>query len=97
MHFFTVISVQLHLGDANLRRAKLGGASLSGADLRDAENLTNEQIKTTCRWDKAIHTESAWDKVQDEWIPKDSEENQRKIDEIKNDKASEPKKPPNCN
>jgi uncharacterized protein YjbI with pentapeptide repeats len=84
------------LSNANLSNANLSNAYLTGASLDEVQNLTNKQIKTTCKWDEAIYTEAEWDNAQYKWMPKDSVKNQKKIDEIKNDKASDPKIPPIC-
>ena len=64
------------LSEANLRRADLSGADLRradlwGADLSEAKNLTPQQIKLTCNWEKAIYTE-------------DTQENRKYIEELKN-------------
>jgi uncharacterized protein YjbI with pentapeptide repeats len=42
------------LRGANLNGANLNGANLKGAVLSEADNLTNEQIKSACFWDEAI-------------------------------------------
>jgi len=84
-----------NLTGASLFGANLTGASLFGANLNSA-NLTNTQIKTTCEWKSAIYTKVEWDISKKEWILKDPAANQKRIDEINNDIASNPKKPPNC-
>jgi len=84
------------LESANLNQAVLFKANLNRAYLYNAKNLTNKQIKSACFWEKAIYTEFAPDKTKIGWIVKDPEANQRKIDEIKQDKASEPPTPPDC-
>jgi hypothetical protein len=58
--------------------------------------LTNEQIKSACFWEKSIYTEPVFDNKTNGLIAKDPKANQRKIEEIKQDKASDPPKPPDC-
>lgn len=81
---------------ANLKGANLKGAYLEGANLDEVKNLTLEQIKLSCNWGKAVYTEASWSDLHEKWIAKDKKANQVKINEIKNDEASEPKKPPEC-
>jgi uncharacterized protein YjbI with pentapeptide repeats len=99
-----------NLNNANLENAYLSRANLNNADLENAnlenavlykynaKNLTNEQIKSACFWEKAIYTEldltNGW--PTNGWIAKDPKANQRKIDEIKQDKASDPLERPDC-
>lgn len=79
------------LDNANLKGAQLGGAYLFQTYLFNAKNLTNEQIKSACNWKSAVYTEA------DENLkPKDAQANQKRIQEIENDKASDPKKPVDC-
>jgi uncharacterized protein YjbI with pentapeptide repeats len=88
------------LKSANLRVAFLDSANLDSANLNNTENLTNKQIKLACFWEKAIYTEARreFDKDRDEffWTATNKTANQRKIDEIKQDKASDPPNPPDC-
>ena len=98
------------LRSANLQSAKLQSANLNFANLFGAKNLTNEQIKSACFWETAIYTESRYSISKSEYskpepksesilgglIVEDPKANQRKIDEIKQDKASDPPKPPDC-
>jgi uncharacterized protein YjbI with pentapeptide repeats len=83
------------LSSANLKSASLYNASLYNAYLYNAKNLTNKQIKSACFWENAIYTEFAFDETKG-WIIKDTKANQRKIEEIKQDKTSDPPKPPDC-
>ena len=86
-----------NLESANLGIAYLQSAYLESANLFRAKNLTNKQIKSACSWEKAIYTESIFnDENELRWIAKDPKANQRKIDEIKQDKASDPPTPPDC-
>ena len=80
---------------ANLAFADLAFADLAFANLNSADNLTNKQIKSACSWEKAIYTEAEFDETNG-WSAEDPKDNQRRIDEIKQDKASDPPKPPDC-
>ena len=95
------------LRGADLRNANLREANLRDAKLRlrkidfwrvflwRAENLENVQLKSACFWDEAIYTKEAeWNSEKWSWIPKDEEANQRRLEAIRQDKASNP---PNCN
>jgi uncharacterized protein YjbI with pentapeptide repeats len=85
------------LGSANLIRANLSRAYLGGAYLANAQNLTNQKIKSACSWEQAIYTERTSDNNEGQiWIAQDPKANQRKIAEIKQDKASDPSTPPDC-
>jgi uncharacterized protein YjbI with pentapeptide repeats len=83
------------LYSANLENANLKSANLKSAILYNTKNLTNQQIKSACFWEEAIYTEPVYDREK-RWIAKDPKANQRKIDEIKQDKASDPPKHPDC-
>ncbi len=72
------------LSAANLQQADLSKADLSAANLQQAKNLTFKQIKLACNWEKAIYKE-------------DESENQKYIEDLKKDKSSDPKEPPDCN
>jgi hypothetical protein len=77
--------INANLSQADLKDADLSGANILGANFINAENLTNKQIKAACNWEEAVYTEA------DENLKaKDPEANQKKIQEIKNDKASDP-------
>lgn len=79
------------LDNANLKNAQLDGAYLLQTYLFKAKNLTNKQIKSACNWKGAIYTEA------DENLKaKDREANQRRIEEIEDDKASDPPTPVDC-
>jgi uncharacterized protein YjbI with pentapeptide repeats len=91
--------VFLHRADlhrANLSGANLHRADLSGANLDGAKNLSNQQIKSACFWEKAIYTGTEWNRREKRWILVDEKANQNKIEEIRQDKTSDPKDPPNC-
>ena len=68
---------------ANLRIADLFGANLRDAELSSARNLSNEQIKSACFWEEAIFIE-------------EEQANRERIEEIRQDKASDPKNTPDC-
>ncbi len=70
-----------YLHHANLEGAYLYSAYLKGANLIKAKKLTPSQIKSACYWEKAIYKEA----------------NQQYIDQLKKDKASDPKKSVDCN
>ena len=84
-----------NLNSANLIDANLDSANLIGANLDSVENSTNTQVKSACFWEKAIYTASGIDETNG-WIAEDPKANQRRIDEIKQDKASDPPTPPDC-
>jgi hypothetical protein len=79
------------LYEADLKSAILDEANLESAILIDAKNLTNTQIKSACFWDKAIYKGV----FVDEWIA-DEKANQAFIEQLKQDKASDPKVKPDC-
>ena len=85
-----------NLQGAYLQDADLQGANLTGANIQNVEKLTNIQIKAACHWEKAIYTQAKWDNNKYLWAAKDETANQKKIDEIKQDKASEPTDPAKC-
>ncbi len=96
-----------NLSDANLSGANLSDANLSGANLSDA-NLKNAylisknvnilitlpQIKSACYWEKAFY-KGRYDDENYTWII-DEKANQEYIEELKKDKASDPKEPVDC-
>ena len=65
-----------------------------------AENLTPEQIKSACFWDKVIYKgEWVWNQKTGTWVPKnqqDREDNDNYIKELKKDKSSDPEQPVDC-
>ncbi len=79
---------------ANLRYAQLIGANLRYANLIEAKNLTPSQIKLACYWGKAIY-KGNWDEEKRRWIV-DEKANKEYIEELKQDKASDPKEPVDC-
>jgi uncharacterized protein YjbI with pentapeptide repeats len=90
-----------NLSGADLRETILGNADLSGADLKGAslfraDHLTHKQIKLACNWEEVFYTEADFDTSKSIVIPKDKQANQAKIDEIRNDTASDPTNPSDC-
>ena len=77
-----------NMSHANLRGAYQSDANLTGANLYSAklinvENLTSDQIKSACNWEKAVY--------------KDNQEEQKTyIKQLKLDKDSDPEKPVDC-
>ncbi len=82
-----------YLREANLQKAGLWGANLQEAYLVDAEELTSEQIKSSCFWEKAIYKGEMND--EGNWVAIEPD-NTNFIEELKNDKSSDPKEPINC-
>ena len=90
-----------NLGGAKLIRANLGGANLDSANLestnlKSTKNLSTPQIKSACFWEKAIFTDFEWNEKEQKWVARDKQANQQKIEEIRQDKASDPTNPPDC-
>ena len=96
------------LRDADLRGTNLSSAYLSSADLRGADLrganfnsfeklISNRQIKSACFWEEAIYTDAEWNYIRRKWIAVNEKVNQKRIEEIRQDKASDPKNPPDCN
>ena len=81
--------------NADLSDADLRGANLEGANLGYTE-ISYSQIKSTCFWDRAIYTNSVWNKKEKKLEPVDKQANQEKIKEIRQDKASAPENRPDC-
>jgi uncharacterized protein YjbI with pentapeptide repeats/energy-coupling factor transporter ATP-binding protein EcfA2 len=84
----------ISLYSADLSGTSLDGASLDGASLRGVKNITNSQIKSACFWNRAFY-KGHWDDKQIRWIT-DEPANQQYIDQLKKDKFSDPKTPPDC-
>ena len=78
----------------NFKEVDLLGANLDGAHLIEAKNLTPSQIKSACYWETAIY-KGHWNDEQKKWVI-DEEANEQYIDQLKEDKASEPKEPVDC-
>ncbi len=74
----------------------LSNSNLFRANLFRAKNLSNTQIKSACFWEEAIYTDADWNEKEYKWVVKDEQANQQKIEEIRQDHASDPTKPPDC-
>ncbi len=74
---------QADLEEANLQQANLRAANLQQAFLVGAKNLNHQQIKSACFWEQAIY------KFEDK-------ENKQFIEELKQDKKSDTKRPIDC-
>ena len=89
-----------NLQEAYLKNANLQEAHLKNANLTDAQYLEPHQIISTCFWEEAIHKgEWNWDEDNKKWLPKNEQakqDNTNYIEELKRDKASNPKKEPDC-
>ena len=85
---------QAYLYQANFDQSNLSGANLHGAHLIEAQNLTPAQIKSACHWEAAIYRR-VWSSEQSKWIIARAA-NQQFIKQLKQDKASDPKKPVDC-
>ena len=86
-----------YLQSANLQGAYLRRANLQGANLWSAQNLTPQQIKSACNWDKAIY-KGKWNLTSEKGLVREAIEpdNTNFIEELKQDKASDPTEPPRC-
>lgn len=83
-----------HFYRANFNHANLYRANLEGAHLIEAQNLTNVQIKSACNWSKAIY-KGIWSSAQSKWVV-DKKGNQQFIQQLQQDKDSDPKQPVDC-
>ena len=83
-----------NLSYANLSYANLSRADLISTDLSHAQNLTLSQIKTACNWSQAFY-KSNWNNETRKWIV-NKEANQQFIQQLQQDKDSDPKTPVDC-
>ncbi len=83
-----------YLSSANLRSAYLISAYLYRANLINVINLTSSQIKSTCYWEQAFY-KGNYDQENYKWIV-DEKANKQYIEQLKQDKASDPKEPVDC-
>ena len=83
-----------NLSYANLQGANLSYANLQGVNLWQANNLTSEQIKSACFWEKAIY-KGKWNSQMETWVAIEAH-NTNFIEELKKDTASDPKEAPDC-
>ena len=92
-----LISANLYsanLYSAYFESATLIDANLYSATLIDAKNLTSQQIKSACNWEKAFY-KGNFDEEQRRWII-DEKANEEYIKKLEADKASDPEKPVDC-
>ncbi len=82
------------LNFANLEQANLEQANLDHANLIEVHNLTPSQIKSACSWQTAIFR-GEFAPEQKTWRV-DEKLNQQYIEQLKQDKASNPKYPIDC-
>ena len=85
---------QAQLSHAYFHRANLKEANIFRANLIDAKHLSPSQIKSACYWSQAIY-KGEWDRAQRKWIIA-QQANQQYIDQLQQDKASDPKEPVDC-
>ena len=83
-----------NLDHANLKSANLERANLSSAIMIDTKNLTPTQIKSACNWEKAFY-QGRFDSDYSKWII-DRQANQEFIQQLQQDKDSDPKQPVDC-
>ena len=98
------ISNGANFSNANLNDAVLSGAQLNDVNLRNAnlndaslfavKNLTPKQIKSACYWEKAFYKDK-YDTEQSKGITF-RQANQKYIEKLKADRASDPEKPVDC-
>ena len=81
------------LRDSNLQKTNLRNANLRETQLYGAKNLTFKQIKLACNWEKAIY-KAKWNEEKQFWAIEP--DNTKFIEELKNDRESDPKEPPDC-
>ena len=83
-----------NLALANLRNANFESANLSFAYLINTKHLKPTQIKSACHWQTAFY-QGDWDSEQAKWIVNE-QANQQYMEQLKLDKASDPKEPVDC-
>ena len=93
------ILIGTNLSGADLFSADLFGADLFGANLKSVSlmhvnNLTLSQIKLACNWESAFY-KGYFDPKKEQWIV-DKSANQQYIEQLKQDKASNPQKEVDC-
>ena len=79
---------------ANFQGTNLYRANLHNAHLIEAQNLTPSQIKSACNWDEAIF-KGVWSSKRSKWVA-DKQANRQFIQQLKQDKDSDPKSDINC-
>jgi hypothetical protein len=86
------------LKEVNFDKANLEKADLSGTKFQDVKNLTHEQIKSACNWEKGLYKfDKKWNnEVKRNDYIFNEKENKKYIEELKLDIKSNPKEQPNC-
>ena len=79
---------------ANLYNANLEQANLYHANLIEVHNLTPAQIKSACYWETAMYR-GDFDNEKKIWLV-DKKLNQQYLEQLKQDRTSNPKHPVNC-
>ncbi len=85
---------QTYFSRSNFDQSNLYAANLKGAYLIEAQNLTNAQIKSACNWSQAVY-KGIWSTSKSQWVI-DETANQQFIQQLKQDKDSDPKTPVDC-
>ena len=103
-HFYHADFTQAYLHRANISNAyfyrtnfqqtNFYGANLQGAYLIETQNLTPTQIKSACNWEKAIY-KGVWKMDKFRWEV-DEKANQQFIQQLQQDKDSDPHKLVDC-
>ena len=96
VNFLSADLTSANLSGADLTSANLKSSNISSSRLYGVNNLSNIKIKSACFWEKAIFTEWEWNQKEKKYVAIDEQANQEKIEEIRQDKGSDPKKPPDC-
>ena len=86
------------LREVDFDKTNLEKADLSGAKFQDVKNLTHEQIKSACNWEKGLYKfDKKWNnEVKRNDYIFNEKENKKYIEELKLDIKSNPKEQPNC-
>jgi len=82
------------INGADINGAYLNNSNLNGAILSRVKNLTFSQIKSACNWDKAYYKVN-WNQENSQWVV-DQIANQKFIEKIDQDQASDPQKQADC-
>ncbi len=83
-----------YLEGAYLSGAELRYANLEGAYLNEVENLTSQEIKSACNWEKAIYR-GEWSAKKNSYVAIEPD-NTNFIEDLKKDKSSDPDEPVDC-
>ena len=83
-----------HLNNANFSNTNLNNANFNNSYFINVKNLTPFQIKSACNWEKAFY-KGHYNHENFQSIV-DQQANQKYIEQLKQDKASDPKEPIDC-